>query len=167
MKSTPGPWKVGKNHPKWPLVDVCHVDAEEGQEVCTIYGPSPEEAEANARLISAAPELLDALKDLVDAAFESGSSEKVDPDGELFYAAKQAIARAEGKDDMKECKHIYEADTDGHPYCKLCGKYAYGNTYKPISHLAILCKCEDKNTNYHLTVCCAEKISINKEIAKK
>ena len=31
----------------------------------------------------------------------------------------------------------------------------------------MFCKCEDKNTDYHLTVCCAEKILINKEVAKK
>ena len=28
-------------------------------------------------------------------------------------------------------------------------------------------KCEDKNTDYHLKVCCAEKISIDKIVAKK
>ena len=37
----------------------------------------------------------------------------------------------------------------------------YSNTYKPI------CTCEDRNTDYHLTVCCAEKILINKQVAKK
>lgn len=31
----------------------------------------------------------------------------------------------------------------------------------------MICKCENKNTDYHLTVCCSEKILINKEIAKK
>jgi len=60
-----------------------------------------------------------------------------------------------------ECKHEFYADTDGHPYCRICGKYAYSNTYKQI------CKCEDKNTNYHLTVCCAPKILINRKVAKK
>jgi hypothetical protein len=60
-----------------------------------------------------------------------------------------------------ECKHEFQADTDGHPYCKKCGRYAYSNTYKPI------CTCEDRNTTYHLTVCCAPKILINKEVAKK
>lgn len=66
------------------------------------------------------------------------------------------------KDEVEQgCKHEFQADTDGHPYCRKCGKYAYSDTYKPI------CKCEDKNTDYHLTVCCAEKILINKAIAKK
>ena len=60
-----------------------------------------------------------------------------------------------------ECKHDFQADTDGHPYCRKCGRYAYSNTYKPI------CTCEDRNTDYHLTVCCAPKILINKEVAKK
>lgn len=31
-----------------------------------------------------------------------------------------------------ECKHEFQADTDGHPYCTKCGKYAYSNSYKPI-----------------------------------
>ena len=61
----------------------------------------------------------------------------------------------------REHKHEFQADTDGHPYCRKCGRYAYSNTYKPI------CVCEDRNTDYHLTVCCAEKILINKEVAKK
>lgn len=30
-----------------------------------------------------------------------------------------------------ECKHKFQADTDGHPYCTKCGKYAYSNAYKP------------------------------------
>lgn len=51
-----------------------------------------------------------------------------------------------------KCKHDFQANTDGH---------AYLNTYKPI------CTCEDRNTDYHLKVCCAEKILINKEVAKK
>ena len=29
-----------------------------------------------------------------------------------------------------ECKHDFQADTDGHPYCRKCGRYAYSNTYK-------------------------------------
>ena len=51
-----------------------------------------------------------------------------------------------------KCKHDFQANTDG---------YAYSNTYNPI------CTCEDRNTDYHLKVCCAEKILINKEVAKK
>lgn len=66
------------------------------------------------------------------------------------------------KDEIeKGCKHEFQADTDGHPYCRKCGRYAYSNTYKPI------CTCEDRNTDYHLTVCCAPKILVNKEVAKK
>ncbi len=38
------------------------------------------------------------------------------------------------------CRHEFQPDIDGYPYCRFCGKYAYSDTYKP------LCKCEDKNT---------------------
>lgn len=60
-----------------------------------------------------------------------------------------------------KCNHEYQPDTDGHPYCRFCGRYAYSDTYKPI------CACEDRNTDYHLTVCCSQKILINKEVARK
>lgn len=35
-----------------------------------------------------------------------------------------------------ECKHEFMPDrtSDGHPYCTKCGKYAYDNTYKPVSN---------------------------------
>ena len=36
------------------------------------------------------------------------------------------------KDEVEqEHKHEFQADTDGHPYCTKCGKYAYSNAYKP------------------------------------
>lgn len=37
---------------------------------------------------------------------------------------------------QSECKHEFMPDrtSDGHPYCTKCGKYAYGNTYKPVSN---------------------------------
>lgn len=31
-----------------------------------------------------------------------------------------------------ECKHDFQADTDGHPYCTKCDKYAYSSSHKPI-----------------------------------
>ena len=47
---------------------------------------------------------------------------------------------------ISECKHENQPDTDGHPYCRKCGKYAYSDTYKPIK---------------------MPTISIDKEVAKK
>ena len=86
-KHTPGPWIVvsrGMFSPK--VVDanslgICH----------TTYAPTG--AEANARLIAAAPDLLEALKEIVDAADGAGW-EQLDPS---FKKARAAIAKATGE----------------------------------------------------------------------
>jgi len=54
MNHTPGPWKHGEgvcNH------KVYSVAQPEKDEIVRCYGDTPEEAEANARLIAAAPEM--------------------------------------------------------------------------------------------------------------
>jgi len=78
---TPGPWRE-PNDPAWL-----------GSE------PSSDETEANARLIAAAPELLEVLKEL--AALDFGAQIMNDDDTRRidFVArrARAAIAKAEGK----------------------------------------------------------------------
>lgn len=56
------------------------------------FQPFTAEAKANARLISAAPELLDALKEIIDAA-DGGGWKAIDPS---FGKARAAIAKATG-----------------------------------------------------------------------
>ena len=56
MKHTPTPWKIFDNVEGWSIGNRAIVDAEG----FTICNPSPM-GEANARLIAAAPDLLDAL----------------------------------------------------------------------------------------------------------
>lgn len=60
-KHTPGPWEVSTNGTDW---DVCAPDG--GDMLVDLRGC--ENAEANARLIAAAPDLLAALRDLVQYA---------------------------------------------------------------------------------------------------
>jgi hypothetical protein len=57
-KHTPGPWKI--EHDYKPYV----INAGAGHTICAITGTAAirPEAEANARLIAAAPEMLEALK---------------------------------------------------------------------------------------------------------
>lgn len=56
---TPGPWKVLNDLSSWHLVPI---DAECGKHIGLAFtGPPYPEAEANARLIAAAPDLLAAL----------------------------------------------------------------------------------------------------------
>lgn len=95
---TPGPWKINKTGSEnfigisadghYSLADVWMIDD----------GVTREQMEANARLIAASPELLEALKTMVDAirkygcGFESGS-------GEFWLGeekARAAIAKATG-----------------------------------------------------------------------
>lgn len=76
-KHTPGPWRYYK----------CRC----GMEGCNQYTISVQGSvgfvEADARLIAAAPELLEALQDLCDTLGECGMTEK----------ARAAIAKAEGR----------------------------------------------------------------------
>ena len=75
MKHTPGPWVVGEPHPTNACAYVRAAGTNKGEEVATLYycnvggvigrdGIWPEQPnrDANARLIAAAPKMLDALE---------------------------------------------------------------------------------------------------------
>lgn len=101
---TPAPWKnIGR--------EIRH--AEKSMILATVYNhlpanQQPAEAEANARLIAAAPELLEALKNAI-ARMEENKPAAAKPRDDMhkvyaravFYrdleAARAAIAKAEGK----------------------------------------------------------------------
>lgn len=83
---TPGPWKVEG--------DALDVRDAEGDNIVTVkYGDDPERAEANARLIASAPQLLAALKLTLDTI------KGLDPktyDARISYEkGLQALAAAE------------------------------------------------------------------------
>lgn len=62
---TPGPWRL-----RPPTATTFYIDTPKGGISCHCSGmPKREEWEANARLIAAAPKLLDALHDLLEAAY--------------------------------------------------------------------------------------------------
>lgn len=105
VKHTPGPWRVGP-------IDDTRVEDAHGNEVAQIDGDynQPETwplMEANARLIAAAPELLLALNELLDAY--SKPDERLCCDGrdcgcmgstvhqQAEHYARAAIAKAEGR----------------------------------------------------------------------
>lgn len=54
----------------------------------------PEEQEANARLIAAAPELLEALRDTLEICLSRGSALGLDNGGPVLDKARAAIAAA-------------------------------------------------------------------------
>ena len=89
-KHTPGPWAALMQDPP-TIADRrgCRVATS-----CALPGQSAEEQEANAHLIAAAPDLLEALRLLLEASDGlNGESEWLD---ERLNAARAAIAKAEG-----------------------------------------------------------------------
>lgn len=93
MSHTPGPWKAGSNGGTW---GVCRVSGSEP--VVWKMGGIPHEADA--RLIAAAPELLEACKALLDAGPDScGCGENGHACGwpKVKRQAEHAITKAESK----------------------------------------------------------------------
>ena len=71
IKHTPGPWYAEKKNVHTGSVATCHWDGEDWWEVYSLNWTDGS-AEANARLIAAAPDLLNALTVLVDVAEARG-----------------------------------------------------------------------------------------------
>jgi 16S rRNA C1402 N4-methylase RsmH len=99
-KHTPGPWVIER--------DLGHtfIIAEAGG-MCADLGVSSPSQDDNARLIAAAPELLEALKTLLAYHGETGHGTFRSTEGNLVKereclqctAARAAIAKAEGRED--------------------------------------------------------------------
>lgn len=111
-KHTPGPWQYANNGYYFTIRPVNNrsgkpgffasfADVHAGAEYQYDYAPTPEEAKANALLISAAPEMYEALKDIL-----SGWKYIRMAHGDLpgvgwnraQKAAESAISKAEGGD---------------------------------------------------------------------
>ena len=92
-KHTPGPWKAVRNAYFWQVVtpwpNQTFVEADEtSPNVAYVWGDYEVEAEARARLMAAAPDLLNALTVLADACERMGVPAQ---------AARAAIAKARGQ----------------------------------------------------------------------
>lgn len=102
-KHTPGPWIVGGKYTvRTPFTSsdwICRTRDER-------HGHDDNEDEANARLISAAPELLEALKELLDkrctsmdiVGYDPQTGHPLNAEGMAALNARAAIAKAEGRD---------------------------------------------------------------------
>jgi hypothetical protein len=100
MSYTPGPWAIEKDSK-----DIVKVRAYATVATCTTAGLwdskrtqviSPEECMANARLIAAAPELLEALEFALAALEDVFGKNKVDVGA--INTARAAIAKARGQE---------------------------------------------------------------------
>ncbi len=90
MSHTPGPWKNLENRITSSGGEICEIFALEGDDRHSKY----EEANANARLIAAAPELLQILQSIVeDVGYGGGGALLCD---QFLSRARAVIAKAEG-----------------------------------------------------------------------
>lgn len=89
---TPGPWHVGGS-------DKSTIYNKYGQRIANSFEgvlvtqASDETCQANARLIAAAPDLLELLQELVD-----GMTDVEDSDSRVLFRARAAIAKATGQE---------------------------------------------------------------------
>jgi hypothetical protein len=92
-KHTPGPWRIA------PASDYAdgslNVDADTRGYVCLAGFRDDPEARANARLIAAAPDLLEACKRIL-ADIDSNATLAFEIDGDALEALDSAITKAEG-----------------------------------------------------------------------
>ena len=82
-KHTPGPWVIGKQDH-----DVITVDTANGTAICDVYVDS-DDRPANANLIAAAPDLLEACERLLDGGWPHAEAD--------IELACSAIAKAKGE----------------------------------------------------------------------
>lgn len=101
MKHTPGKWIVGsldRNEQRQVVSEVGSLVAVCAHECLRVNEPI---MEANARLIAAAPELLEALKGIMQLQLAYAKPKHIDGTGgrrdEVFDRVAAAIAKAEGK----------------------------------------------------------------------
>ena len=90
LKHTPGPWVDGQLEDN----DCCEVMDERGYYIATCHDGVRGErnADANARLIAAAPDLLEALQELANCGAEAWGEDRP-----CVHIARAAIAKATGQ----------------------------------------------------------------------
>ncbi|WP_431018206.1 hypothetical protein [Burkholderia gladioli] len=118
---TPGPWYVIGKHPDCEIRYVgLNPDNRHSMEIAVLYGAEGDEQEANAKLIAAAPELVEALQAL-SVMWESVCDIQgwnVDAYAE-YRAARAALAKAGAIDQLRAANPVAEAAR--HPtICSFC-----------------------------------------------
>jgi hypothetical protein len=94
MEHTPGPWEYEKPDENGNAVVGVELENEaDGFSIAVVCSGSPDQTLADAALIAAAPELLDALRSIVNTC----NVRIDDPRIKYFDEARAAIAKAEGR----------------------------------------------------------------------
>ena len=96
---TPGPWDFWSGYNALDQIEA-EITAQDGDVVVAQYNSLIEQGEFNARLIAAAPDLLEALQYLVSDITERFDVENPSTNPGIKYAveaAQKAIAKAEGE----------------------------------------------------------------------
>jgi hypothetical protein len=88
-KYTPGPWEYNWNATRWVI------DSAPAHAIACTAGYEPEN-KANARLIAAAPELVEALRGFVDGAGEICDPDVLLIDARTYETARALLARIDG-----------------------------------------------------------------------
>ena len=96
IKHTPGPWYAEKKNVHTGSVATCHWDGEDWWEVYSLNWADGS-AEANARLIAAAPDLLEALEEALEDWGDDHFDEEYPYRIEWADKARAAIRKARGK----------------------------------------------------------------------
>ena len=93
-KPTPGPWIVGDRYSSraW-TVDVLPIRGKSSKLIAEIPYPDQPEHIANIAIICAAPDLLEALKDMIRYLDNNGK------ESDVSELARLSIAKAEGRED--------------------------------------------------------------------
>lgn len=107
---TPGPWFVYENghcvggpfEPSLSVPGVGHEGNTAGVPMCGMRMRTFEEAEANARLISAAPELLARCEMVLSLAYESGCGWRAELEAHQIEEIRAAVAVAKGVHDGRD-----------------------------------------------------------------
>lgn len=99
IKHTPGPWRVSSESPRIIKKDYRAIGSDAGFLIASTMGndnsgfyASEQEADANARLICAAPDLLESLEELLAA------TQHLEPCPATVDKARAAIAKAKGEE---------------------------------------------------------------------
>lgn len=112
MNHTAGPWYATTRQGSWDWV----VARDAKNEICQMFHDGSElneTGEANARLIAAAPELLDALREMVEVmSFPRSHAARTGRTAEVVsLQAAAAIAKAEGRT-LSDRKGAHDAEAD-------------------------------------------------------